>query len=121
MPLSQFLEHIKHDGVVSFDETIAVITAHYDYQPTAFSNGLHERKLISMAGTNEGSCRIFAFAQLHQLSPQQTLNLFGDFYRHDVLDHPQGTDHQNIRTFMADGWAGIVFDGVVLTPRPAPI
>jgi hypothetical protein len=31
-----------------------------------------------------------------------------------VLDNPDGTDHANIRNFIRDGWAGIVFDGVVL-------
>jgi len=51
---------------------------------------------------------------LHELDQQQTLNLFGDYYRLDVLNDPQGTGHQNIRNFMADGWAGISFKGEAL-------
>ena len=116
MSLTVFLEKIKNNTAISFDESIAAITENYHYQPTEFSNGLHEHKLISPAGTNEGSCRIFAFAKLHRLNPQQTLNLFGDFYRRDVLNNPEGSDHQNIRLFMRYGWDGVVFNGVVLTP-----
>ncbi|MCX7098171.1 MAG: HopJ type III effector protein [Methylococcales bacterium] len=115
MTLTEFLDKIHHDIPVSFTETIAVISENYHYQATEFSNGLTEHTLINHAGTNEGSCKIFAFAKIHQLSPQQTLNLFGDYYRLDVLNDPQGTGHQNIRNFMVYGWEGISFKGVALT------
>lgn len=117
MSLTIFLESIRNNTPVSFNDTIAVITEHYHYQPTEFSNGLAEQVLMSAAGTNEGSCKIFAFAQIHQLTEQQTLNLFGDYYRVDVLSHPDGSDHQNIRNFMRDGWAGIAFNGTPLTAK----
>lgn len=116
MSLELFLQKIKQQVAVSFDETLAVIDDYYHYRPTSFRNGVHE-PLINEAGKNEGSCRIFAFAQLHQLTPEQTLSLFGDYYRVDVLAHPDGNDHQNIRVFMRDGWAGIQFDDEALTPR----
>lgn len=115
MSLASFLEKIKNNAAVSFDETMAVINENYHYQPTEFSNGLGEQRLINKAGTNEGSCRIFAFAQIHQLDRQQTLNLFGDYYRVDVLANPTGTGHQNIRNFMQYGWEGIHFNGEALT------
>ena len=99
---------------VSFDEVIAVIKESYQYTPTRFSSGLGETRVINEAGQNEGSCRIFAFAQLQGLSEAETLSCFGKFYRDDVLGHPAGNDHANIRNFMRDGWAGIVFDGVAL-------
>jgi len=73
--------------------------------------------LVNQAGTNEGSCKIFAFAQLNQLNQQQTLNLFGDYYRLDVLNNPDGTGHQNIRNFMQFGWDGIRFNGEALTAK----
>ena len=123
MTLASFLEKIHNNIPVSFDETIAVITENYHYQATEFSNGLNEDILVNKAGTNEGSCKIFAFAKIHQLNQQQTLNLFGDYYRLDVLNDPQGTGHQNIRNFMKYGWAGICFKGEALTSlkgtRPA--
>jgi len=115
MSLALFLEKINNKVTVSFDETIAVITESYHYQATEFSNGLNGNTLVNKAGTNEGSCKIFAFAKIHQLDQQQTLNLFGDYYRLDVLNDPQGTGHQNIRNFMKYGWEGIHFKSEVLT------
>jgi len=115
MSLASFLKKINNNIAVSFDETIAVITENYRYQATEFSNGLNEHILINKVGTNEGSCKIFAFAQIHQLDQQQTLSLFGDYYRLDVLNDPQGAGHQNIRNFMKYGWGGISFKGEALT------
>lgn len=117
MSLASFIEKAKNNEAVSFDETIAVITDNYDYQATEFSNGLNDQLLVNQAGTNEGSCKIFAFAQLNGLDQQQTLNLFGDYYRLDVLNNPDGTGHQNIRNFMKYGWDGIHFNGVALTAK----
>lgn len=95
---------------------MAVIAEFYHYQPTEFGNGLNQ-SLINEAGRNEGSCKIFAFAKLHQLTVEQTLALFGDYYRQDVLNNPEGNDHQNIRNFMRDGWEGIVFKGEALQAK----
>ncbi len=107
--------HLLNDAPdnIAFADTIALIESLYDFTPTRFSNG----GLVSEAGQNAGSCRIFSFAQLHGLSEQQTLHCFGAYYRDDVLKHPQGTDHQNIRNFMASGWAGVAFQGSALKAR----
>lgn len=113
MTLVAFIDKIHHNEAVSFNETIAVITDNYHYQPTEFSNA----ELINLAGTNEGSCKIFAFAQLNKLNPQQTLGLFGDYYRCDVLNDPEGAGHQNIRNFMRSGWEGIRFNDSPLTAK----
>lgn len=113
MKLNDFLLRVKDGQAVDFQETMSVIGEHYRYRPTEFSNGLVE-PLVNEAGRNEGSCKIFAFARLHDLSPAQTLALFGDYYRQDVLGNPDGNDHQNIRHFMRDGWEGIVFSGEAL-------
>jgi hypothetical protein len=115
MSLALFLEKINTNVAVSFNETIAVIAENYQYQATEFSNGLNENILVNKAGSNEGSCKIFAFAKIHQLDQQQTLNLFGDYYLLDVLNDPKGTGHQNIRNFMKYGWKGICFKGEALT------
>ena len=116
MSLAVFLQQVKAGEPVGFQDTMAIIAEHYDYQPTAFSNGVTD-PLVSEAGRNEGSCKIFAFAQIHQLSVAETLSLFGDYYRLDVLQHPEADDHQNIRHFMRDGWAGIQFAGQALQAR----
>ena len=102
---------------IEFADVIAAIEANYSYTPTEFKNGLGNSTVINRAGTNEGSCKIFAFAQLHNLDEQQTLACFGDYYRKDVLQHPEGQDHQNIRNFMLNGWDGIEFTGKALTNK----
>ncbi len=110
MTLEKFLSQLKQQPEsIQFDQTMAVIERYYDYQPTEFRNGHGDDALINAAGTNEGSCKIFAFARRHHLSPDLTLQLFGDYYRQHVLQNPEGTDHQNIRRFMQSGWDGIQF------------
>jgi hypothetical protein len=96
----------------SFPDTITYIDENYTFTPTAFKNG----NQLNNAGENNGSCKIFAFAQMQQLSKEETLSLFGDFYQ-DVLKTPDATDHQNIRNFMIFGWNGIHFEGAALEKK----
>lgn len=110
MPLKSFLSTVQADKLVSFSESQAIINDFYDYTPTTFTNGIGEQAVTNQAGSNEGSCKIFAFAQLNQLTPTQTLNLFGDYYHDEVLKNPEDTNHQNIRNFMISGWQGIKFN-----------
>jgi len=98
---------------INFKEVIAYIDENYDFTPTKFTNG----NTINEANQNNGSCKVFSFAQLKNLSKEQTLWLFGEFYREDVLNNPDGTDHQNIRNFMKFGWEGISFDGEALKKK----
>lgn len=100
----------KSAGEISFKEVITFIDAHYDFTPTQFTNG----NTVNEANQNNGSCKVFSFAQLNGLSKQETLDLFGEFYREDVLKNPAGTDHQNIRNFMEYGWEGVAFEGKAL-------
>ncbi len=117
MLLNTFLEKVKNNVDFSFDSTMSIIADHYHYKVTEFSNGLDKDVIINAAGSNEGSCKIFSFAQLNKLSRQQTLNLFGDYYKKDVLENQNGTDHQNIRTFIKYGWEGISFKQKALSPK----
>ncbi len=107
----------ENPSLVGFTTVIDVINDHYSFNPTRLVNGVDGDVVVSEKGTNEGSCRIFAFAQLHGLSEEQTLHCFGDYYRKDVLENPEGDDHGNIRTFMRYGWNGIVFDSPPLLKK----
>jgi len=98
---------------VEFDQVMAVIDAEYHHSPTAFVNGSQ----INSAEQNQGSCKILSFARLNGLSDSQTLHCFGRYYREDVLNHPQGEDHGNIRAFMKTGWAGVVIDSSALVEK----
>jgi hypothetical protein len=98
---------------ITFQEVIDFIDAHYNFTPTAFTNGT----LHNPAGQNNGSCKIFQFALLNNLTTNETLNCFGHFYREHVLQNPEGTDHQNIRNFMVSGFEGVKMEGVALVGK----
>lgn len=116
-PLQAFIQAVKAGQTVEFQDTMALIAECYAYTPVRFSNGLGADRLVNEPGTNEGSCKIFSFGRLHGLNETETLALFGHYYREEVLGHPEGTDHQNIRRFVKDGWAGICFEDEALRPR----
>jgi hypothetical protein len=116
MSIGVFLKKLNgNPESVTFDETMAVINASYEFTPTSFTNGAVKNE----AGQNTGSCKLFAFALLNQLSEAQTLACFGAYYREDVLKNPEGTDHQNIRNFMEHGWSGVKFDRMPLQAKAA--
>ncbi|MFM9825480.1 HopJ type III effector protein [Flavobacterium sp.] len=115
MSITSFLEKLKQKpNTITFPETIAVIEENYDFTPIAFVNGTQR----NAAGENSGSCKLFAFAQLQNLSQAETLACFGAYYFEEVLGDPEGTNHQNIRNFMKLGWDGIQFEGDALALKP---
>lgn len=114
MELELFLNRLNTTPEsIEFPDVIALVNSLYTYIPTGFYN--HE--IYNEAGQNTGSCKVFAFARLHELTQEQTLALFGAFYRADVLRTPEGDSHPNIRQFMKTGWSGIEFEGVPLRAR----
>ena len=110
MILQQLLQYPEN---IMFNDVISFIDERYDFTPTKFTNG----NTVNEADKNNGSCKVFSFAKLNDLSKDETLTLFGDFYRNDVLKNPTGSDHQNIRNFMQFGWDGISFEGEALKQK----
>jgi hypothetical protein len=100
------------ENTLAFNNVIEFIETYYQHQPTAFKNG----DAYNEATQNQGSAKVFAFAQMNNLSVADTLYLFAEHYQ-SVLANPTASDHQNIRQFMAHGWPGIVFEGEALVPR----
>ena len=96
----------------NFADVIAHIEARYNHTPTAFSNGQQQ----NAANENQGSAKVFSFAQINGLNQAETLSLFAEHYA-SVLATPEATDHQNIRQFMINGWDGIKFEGTALTAK----
>src|SRR5688572_9832019 len=109
--LTALIEKLKDDAL-TFRDVLDYIDTHYQYKPTAFSNGEAENKTTE----NQGSAKVFALAELNNLSKEDTLYLFAEHYR-SVLKNPEGTDHQNIREFINNGWPGLSFEGHVLTEK----
>lgn len=114
MDKAQLIAEIKSvPSKVEFSQVIEVIDNEFEFTPTRFKNG----DVVNEANQNNGSCKIFSFANLMELDKEQTLACFGDFYRKDVLENPDNTDHQNIRNFISYGWDGVIFDGKALKQR----
>jgi hypothetical protein len=100
------------DGSAKFADVIAFIEARYQHTPTAFQNGAQ----FNAATENQGSAKVFSFAQLEGVNQADTLSLFAEHYA-SVLATPEGTDHQNIRQFMQNGWDGVKFEGQALSVK----
>ncbi len=114
MTVNAFLEKLKQTPeAITFAETIATVESNYEFSPTAFQNGTQHNG----AGENSGSCKVFAFAKIQQLTQAETLACFGGYYFDEVLGNPEGTNHQNIRNFMKFGWDGIQFEGEALKAK----
>ena len=112
--MNSFLEKLNFaENTIEFTDTMAVIDENYEFTAQEFKNG----DLVNQAGDNSGSCKIFSFAKLNQLTQEQTLACFGKYYRDDVLQNPSNTDHQNIRNFMKTGWQGIEFKALALKDK----
>ncbi|MDT0643594.1 HopJ type III effector protein [Zunongwangia sp. F363] len=106
MKTEEFISALKaNPRANTFAQTMEVIDENYKFTPVAFNNG----SLENVAGENNGSCRIFAFAKLKGLNKEETLACFGEIYFGQVLQNPEGESHQNIRNFMKSGWDGIQF------------
>ncbi|MFT7558128.1 MAG: hypothetical protein ACI93R_000020 [Flavobacteriales bacterium] len=98
---------------IDFKKVIGAIADDYEYFPTQFENG----GMMNASGVNEGSCKIFYFAKLQQLNVEDTLALFGVYYRDEVLKDADGSSHANIRSFMRHGWGELNFFGAALVAR----
>ena len=90
---------------ISFQLVMDAVDELYDVYEVDFSVG----DVVSAPGQNMGSAKVFSFAIISKLDVETTLQLFGDYYRKDVLENPGGTDHANIRSFMQYGWDGVNF------------
>lgn len=101
---NDFLQQLTHNDF-QFETTLAFIELYYTFSPSAFNNGGVENS----AEQNQGSCKVFALAQLLELSKQQTLECFGQHYR-DVMATPEVDNHHNLRRVLKEGLADIRFD-----------
>ena len=110
--MSQELLNQLQSGEAKFSDVIAFIEARYTHTPTAFQNGQQH----NAATENQGSAKVFSFAQLNGLDQTQTLSLFAEHYA-SVLATPEETNHQNIRQFIQNSWNGIKFEGTALVVK----
>ncbi|MGL4630507.1 MAG: HopJ type III effector protein [Leadbetterella sp.] len=108
------LDQIKSNNqTIQFQEVIAFIDENYTFDPCAFLNG----ELENSIGQNSGSCKLLQFALIENLTLEQTLQCFGEYYRTEVLQNPDGTNHQNIRNLMRFGLQGLKFEAFTLIKK----
>jgi len=118
MNLNELLTAIEVEPeYLQFDDVIETIDNEYTYTPSKFTIGQGDDTVINEAETNEGSCKILAFAILNNLTKEQTLNCFGKFYRKDVLQEPEGEDHANIRALLKYSLDDVFFYDTVLVKK----
>ncbi|WP_370424527.1 HopJ type III effector protein [Tenacibaculum dicentrarchi] len=114
MTLQEFKNKLKNTPKeLDFSETINIIEDNYNFTPSAFKNG----DLQNSSTQNLGSCKVFSFAIKQQLTKEETLACFAQYYFIDVLENPTATDHQNIRNFMNTGFEGLSFENENLSEK----
>tara|TARA_B110000444_G_scaffold255860_1_gene291086 strand:+ start:1707 stop:2057 length:351 start_codon:yes stop_codon:yes gene_type:complete len=112
MNLKEYIFRLKNlPESISFEDTIFIIDKYYIFEATEFKNA----EILNKIDENIGSCKIFAFGLLNKLTESEVLQCFGDFYRKDVLIDPCGVNHQNIRSFIKNGWSGVQFEKEALS------
>lgn len=114
MTLENFKNKLaKTPEKLNFSDTISVIEENYNFTPSAFKNG----NLENSSTENLGSCKVFSLALKQQFTKEETLACFAQYYFIDVIENPEGTDHQNIRNFMNTGFEGLHFENETLTEK----
>lgn len=106
--LTALLANSRNKTLV-FQDVVDTIRRHYECTPAAFTTGADGPGAVeNPAGTNAASCQLLAFARRLGLDQANTLALYAEHHR-AVLADPAGSNHANIRAFMASGWAGVRF------------
>ena len=106
-----FLQQLNSDEHV-FATTLEFIETWFDFTPSAFQNG----SVANAVDQNQGSCKVFALAQLLELTQEQALRCFCEHYR-DVVATPDVDNHHNLRRLLKEGLADISFDSFPLTQK----
>jgi hypothetical protein len=109
----EFLAQLAEESF-QFETTLAFIEQEFNFTPSAFNNG----GVLNTIEQNQGSCKVFALAQLLNLSQQQTLYCFGQHYR-DVLATPEVDNHHNLRRVLKEGLNNISFEQFPLEQKAA--
>ena len=116
--LDEFMGTVKKTpSSIEFEQTMAAIEDGFDYKAVAFKCG----ELESSTEQNQGSAKIFSFAKLQKLKKETTLELFGRFYREDVLKNPTGDDHGNIRVRPEDPHTSVPWCLCACASVPVPV
>jgi hypothetical protein len=109
MTENDYLVKLKSGEQMRFEDLMQVIDDNYQVIATQFTNG----DLQNSATENQGSAKLLSFAKIHQLTDEQTLRCFGQYYD-EVLNDKTGKSHANIRNIIKTGLANVQFEQLAL-------
>ena len=91
---------------MTFSDFTNLIDQEYEFINIAFKNN----GLINSKEENQGSAKIFCFGLMHSLSEEDVIRCFGEHYQSVVDDPENNNSHLNIRSFISNGWKGILIN-----------
>jgi len=106
MNTNEYLEKLRSGVKMNFSDLTNLIDQEYEFLNVAFKNN----DLINLKEENQGSAKVFCFGLMHSLSKEDTIRCFGEHYQ-SVIDEPKNhNSHLNIRSFMSNGWNGVLIN-----------
>ena len=91
---------------MTFSDFTNLIDQEYEFINIAFKNN----DLVNSKEENQGSAKIFCFGLMHSLSEEDVLRCFGEHYQSVVDDPENNNSHLNIRSFISNGWKGVLIN-----------
>ena len=113
MNTQQFIEQLKLESELKFSDFLDLIDRDYHFRDIAFENG----SIFNSKDENQGSAKVFCFGYMHSLSEQETLKCFAEHYQSVFESIEDRNSHLNIRSFIENGWQGLVIDFDALTAK----
>ena len=91
---------------MTFSDFTNLIDQEYEFINISFKNN----GLINSKEENQGSAKVFCFGLMHSLSEEDTIRCFGEHYQFVIDDPENNNSHLNIRSFISNGWKGILIN-----------
>ena len=106
MKTEEYLNKLKSGASIKFSDFIELIDSEYNFSNIAFENG----EITNSKSENQGSAKVFCFGYMYSLSEVEVLRCFAEHYQ-SVKENPEDeSSHLNIRSFMKNGWNGLLID-----------
>ena len=113
MNTTEYLKNLRSGVKMHFSDFTSLIYQEYEFINVAFTNS----NLVNSKEENQGSAMVFCFGLMHSLSESDTLRCFGEHYQ-SVMDDPENPNsHLNIRSFISNGWKGVLINQSALKPK----
>ena len=113
MNTSEYLELLRSGVKMDFSDFTNLIDQEYEFLNVSFTNS----GLVNSKEENQGTAKVFCFGLMYSLSESETLRCFGEHY-HSVIDETENhNSHLNIRSFMSNGWKGVLINQSALKPK----